>query len=170
MKTYLLCFVLIAIALAVPTVAIVALGMIGGESEREQSDAEIRRQRRAAEEKRWAALTDAQKALELDARRKAEEQKKAEQLAAAAAVQREQDFALARGACLISVENVLNDPFSAKFERTTTWYTEEEKPGVFLVQPKVRAKNAFGAYIYSTWNCRIRREGENMRLLQLSVL
>jgi hypothetical protein len=76
----------------------------------------------------------------------------------------------ARGACLIMLKRTLNDPDSAQPERTGMWYVEEQKDGTILVQPTGRAKNAFGAYIQGTWNCVVRPEGENVRVLSLKQI
>ncbi len=76
----------------------------------------------------------------------------------------------ARGACLIVLKQSLNDPDSAKFGLTSEWYTAEQSDGTIVVQPTGRAKNAFGAYIQGTWNCVVRPEGENIRVLGLNQI
>lgn len=76
----------------------------------------------------------------------------------------------ARGACLILLQKSLNDPDSAKLERSSSWYVEERKDGTILVQPSGRAKNAFGAYINGVWDCVAKPEGEKIRVLSLKQI
>jgi hypothetical protein len=78
-------------------------------------------------------------------------------------------LSIARGACLLAVKQSLNDPGSADFELTSSWYTED-RGDTILVQPVARAKNAFGAYMKGTWNCVARPEGSNVRVLSLTQI
>jgi RNA polymerase subunit RPABC4/transcription elongation factor Spt4 len=91
-------------------------------------------------------------------------------LAENAAKAKEGRVSSARGACLIVLEKSLNDPDSAKLERTSSWYTEERKDGTILVQPTGRAKNAFGAYINGAWDCVAKPEGGNTRVLSIKQI
>ena len=79
-------------------------------------------------------------------------------------------FSTARGACLIVLKQSLNDPDSAKIGMTSEWYTAERNDGTILVQPTARAKNAFGAYVQGTWDCIVRPEGQNVRVLALKQI
>lgn len=176
MKTYLLAFGIIAAILIGGVGAAVALDHFLGKKEHDRIVARVR-ERRLAEELRWNGLTPAQQAAEIKSRQEAEADRKATQEKKkvaeeiAASVKRHDAFiSRARGACLISIKRMLHDPYSAKFDMTTSWYVEDQSNGVLLVQPKLHAKNAFGAYRYSTWNCRVRAEGENVRILHLAPI
>lgn len=79
-------------------------------------------------------------------------------------------FSAAQGACIFALNSVLNDPDSAKFDATSSWYIEERKNGTILVQPTLRARNAFGAYVHATWDCIVKPEGENIRVLSLKQI
>jgi hypothetical protein len=76
----------------------------------------------------------------------------------------------ARGACRVFLSRSLNDPDSAKLDPSSRWYAEREKNGTIVVQPRGRAKNAYGAMIYGVWNCVLVEEGDNLRLLSLSQI
>jgi hypothetical protein len=76
----------------------------------------------------------------------------------------------ARGACREFLTRALNDPDSAKFDPSSRWYTEREKNGTILVQPRARAKNAYGAMIYGVWDCVLVEEGDKLRLLSLKQI
>ena len=76
-------------------------------------------------------------------------------------------FSAARGACRFALMETLHDPESAELNRSGRWYVERQKDGAILVQPSGRAKNAFGAYINSVWDCVVREEGENLRVVKL---
>lgn len=82
----------------------------------------------------------------------------------------ERKLSAARGACLIVLNEQLHDPDSAKLERTSRWYTEQRLDGTVRVQPTGRAKNSFGAYINGTWDCIVRPEGENVRVIALKQI
>ncbi len=109
-------------------------------------------QKQDAESARRAALTPEQRATEDAAKAKAGK------------------FSSARGACLIVLEKNLNDPDSAKLERTSSWYVEERKDGTILVLPSGRAKNTFGAYINGVWECVVKPEGEYVQVLSLKQI
>ena len=106
----------------------------------------------AAEAARRAALTPEQRVAEAAAKVKADR------------------LSSARGACLIVLKESLNDPSSAQFGLTSSWYTEERKDGTIRVEPSGRAKNAFGAYINGVWSCVVRPEGANVRVLSLKQI
>ena len=73
----------------------------------------------------------------------------------------------ARWACDIALKQQLNDPDSAQYGSVDSWYTATKKDGTILVQPDIRAKNAFGAYIKATWECVTKAEGGNIRVVSL---
>jgi len=79
-------------------------------------------------------------------------------------------YSAPRGACRMALEKTLHDPGSAEFDLGSNWYVETRKDGTILVQPKLRAKNAFGAYRYVTYNCIVKPEGENIRVLSLKQI
>jgi len=76
----------------------------------------------------------------------------------------------ARYACREFLLKTLNDPDSAKLEEYRTWFAETKKDGSILVQPRGRAKNAFGAYIIGTWNCTVKNDGKDIRLLSMKQI
>lgn len=79
-------------------------------------------------------------------------------------------YSAPRGVCRMAINQVLHDPDSAEFAAGSSWYVETRKDGKILVQPQVRAKNAFGAYINSTWNCVTRQEGGNITVVSLKQI
>lgn len=85
--------------------------------------------------------------------------------------QKESDpYSAARGACMMAIKEVLYDPGSANFSAGSSWYVEKQKDGTIRVQPQLRSKNAFGAYINSTWNCVAKPEGANIKVLSLKQI
>lgn len=107
------------------------------------------RDQHQAEASRRAALTPEQRALED---------------AAEAAARLPTAF---RGACLIALKRQLNDPGSAQFGSTTGWPVNTEDHGQYSVLATFRAKNAFGAYVLGTWDCKVRAEGTDVRVLSV---
>ena len=93
-----------------------------------------------------------------------------QRLAEDAAKAKEKKLSAARGACLITLKQNLNDPGSAEIGSTSQWYVEERKNGTILVQPTARAKNAFGAYIQGAWDCVVKPEGKNIRVLSMKQI
>lgn len=75
-----------------------------------------------------------------------------------------------RYACKEFVLKTLNDPDSAKLDDYHVWFAATQKDGTILVQPKGRAKNAFGAYVYGTWNCSVINDGTNIRLVSMKQI
>jgi len=92
---------------------------------------------------------------------------RAEEIAAKAKLEK---LSAARGACLIVLKQNLNDPGSAEIGSTSHWYVKERKDGTILIQPSARAKNAFGAYINGVWECVVKLEGENVRVLSMNQI
>ncbi|GAC1539878.1 MAG: hypothetical protein NVS2B9_06880 [Myxococcales bacterium] len=64
----------------------------------------------------------------------------------------------ARFACGEFVRKSLHDPASAEMEDSDTYYLEEKKGGVYLVQVRLRARNAFNAVRASVVECRTTRD------------
>jgi hypothetical protein len=91
-------------------------------------------------------MTPEQRAAE-DAQRAQQAKEKAEK--------EEKDKAIytAQIMCERVLTQSLNDPDSAKLDDATGWAYQYQKGNKLLIQPTGRAKNAFGAYIYGTWNC-----------------
>lgn len=117
----------------------------------------------AQERTRLERLTPEQRKSEAEAASKKAEQQKAER-------EHQQWIVTARGACRLAIEKRLNDPYSAKFDPSENWYVDVREGNQTLVQPKVRAKNGFGAYVYRTWNCEVKPEGDQVRILQLTPI
>lgn len=140
-------------------VFLIAAAMIVGYFAGQMSD-----QKAAFEERaRLDSMTPQQRAEE-EARLVNERKRLADEAA------REQWLTTAKGACLLSIQKQLNDPYSAKFDPTTSWAAEVGKNNRTRVQPKFRAKNAFGAYIYSTWDCVVEPAGNDVRIVTLKPL
>ena len=76
-----------------------------------------------------------------------------QQAAAAALAQKKNQKEFARKACQAFVSRSLHDPASAQFEDYQTYYAEELPTGGYLVQVKVRAKNAFNATRQAIFDC-----------------
>jgi hypothetical protein len=55
-------------------------------------------------------------------------------------------------ACQVAISGMLNDPYSAKFERGVPF---ETSPGRVNVLQELRAKNLFGAYVTNTFYCNL---------------
>ena len=108
-----------------------------------------REQNAAAEAARRAALTPEQRAAEDKARRDAEL------------------MSSARYACRAELLRVMYDPDSAKLAPTYEWYIERRRDGTILVQPTGRAKNAFGGYVTGAWNCVVKPETDDVRVVSL---
>ena len=101
---------------------------------------------------RRAALTPAQKAKE------------------DASNAKEARLSKARSTCDFHLKQTLNDPDSAKLNSRYEWYAAERQDGSILVQPAGRAKNAFGAYMQGVWNCVVKIEHGNARVISLKQI
>lgn len=128
-----------------------------------QNSVSAMRARREAEQQRIAKLSPQQLAAEIALKNKAIEVEKLKQEKAAEeqkkiadAEKLEHEIKGARGACLVQTKESLHDPYSAEFGKTRDWFVEVNKDGTILVQPKFRAKNAFGAYRQATYNCLVK--------------
>lgn len=143
-------------------VVVVALGglmfIVGSFSDNAQQ-----RKDQRAEQRRVSALTPAQ----IESEQKA----KAEQAKREAEGQARLDWlSSAKGACRLAITRGLHDPDSAKFDPAAGWYAGVRQGNLTLVQPKVRAKNLFGAYVYTTWDCEVAPAGENVRIVRLAEI
>lgn len=67
---------------------------------------------------------------------------------------------LAAKVCLLAIQRSLNDPDSAKYDPLETWGYGVNPDGTIGIYPALRAKNAFGGYVYKAWQCTGRFEGE----------
>lgn len=76
----------------------------------------------------------------------------------------------ARGACRITLERTVYDPAALQLEPGSTWPIHENKDGSIRTMPHGRAKNAFGAYMFGVWDCTVRPEGDNIRVLSLKQI
>jgi hypothetical protein len=95
------------------------------------------------------------------------EQRKAE----AAKKEKEANKLSARFACGEFVRKSLHDPGSAELEDSDTYYSEEKKGGVYLVQVRLRARNAFNAMRASVVECKTTRDKKgNWYALSLKTL
>ena len=60
--------------------------------------------------------------------------------------------------CRYAITKVLHDPDSAEFVgKSTDSYTAKQPDGTWLVERKLRAKNAFGAYQLATYECHLKQ-------------
>lgn len=94
----------------------------------------------------------------------------AAELATQAAQAEEDKLLSARGACRTALEQTLNDPGSAEWFPGYEWTVTRIDAEVIEVEPRLRAKNAFGALMLSRFWCRVREEGDNWRLIQLDQI
>lgn len=77
---------------------------------------------------------------------------------------------LVRYACVMAIENELHDPRSAEMVDIETWTVHSLDGDKFMVYPRVRAKNGFGAKVLANWGCTMRYEPGGFRLLELEQL
>jgi predicted nucleic acid-binding Zn ribbon protein len=114
-------------------------------------------------ERERAADAEAARVAKLTPEQKADEQRQRE--AAAAAKKLEDLKDTAAYACREFVTRRLKDPDSAKWERP--WHTDARvsKDGKYSVQVQVRAKNGFGAFGLSAFDCTMQRVGDNFALV-----
>ncbi|MGR3495226.1 hypothetical protein [Citreimonas sp.] len=84
--------------------------------------------------------------------------------------QREMDIAMARHTCKTAIENRLHDPSSADWGRLHSWPAgvDVENDARILVQPQIRARNAFGGMILTRFQCTFEGSGDAMTLIDLS--
>jgi hypothetical protein len=92
------------------------------------------------------------------------EQRTAEAKRKAAADKARKDAEALRDAvymCRTFIKRSLRDPDSAEFELAEDSYSKAESPGIYHVQVDGRAKNGFGGYNRSTWDCRLADVGND---------
>lgn len=149
--------------LAITFACVLAFMVLFGMAVTIQNDAD-RDAANARESARRAALTPTQRAQEDSDRARANaERHAAEQLADALDV--------ARGACLQMFERRLDDPDSAKYGRVSDWPAQQRKDGTVYVLPTIRAKNAFGAYRLTNFECIVERiDADHVRVNALNQL
>jgi hypothetical protein len=58
-----------------------------------------------------------------------------------------------RGACREAVRQSLNDPGSAEWEPSDTWLAYTTSNDTVHIEPRLRAKNGFGALVYGEYVC-----------------
>ncbi len=142
-------------------IALVSMAVIIGKCNSDNAENDRRKAAEAAaraEAEREAKLTPEQ----LAARAKAAADAKAAKTAHDAREAQSANTRTAAYACRGFVTRMLKDPDSAKWERP--WYTDAtitEKGTMYWIQVSARAKNSFGAYDLSTFDCRMRRAGDN---------
>lgn len=136
--------------IAIGAIGVLMLAIIAGAIglHKESSKASIDA---AAERDRIAAMTPDEKAEELHRREKA------------------RNIARASYACRSAISEQLHDPFSVKWDETPAWYAMQNLDGTINVQPRARAKNALGAYIHSTWDCKVSAPPE-MNVVGLRII
>lgn len=84
---------------------------------------------------------------------------------------RESFLPSARGACLVMLQRLLQDPGSAEFGLTTDWPAIVQRDGKAVVLPRIRAKNGFGALRIAEYRCVVERAGlDQVRVLTLDPL
>ena len=71
---------------------------------------------------------------------------------------------MARNLCKIWIENVLHDPESASFGRYWEWPVSVDEAQLFTTRATIRAKNAYGATIKSTFTCVVHPTDNNQWL------
>ncbi len=74
----------------------------------------------------------------------------------------------ARAACRVAIDNNLSDPDSAIYgSDPLDNITIEKKPGVWFVQRKLSARNAFNARIKATYTCLLNHNGKEFHVIKL---
>jgi hypothetical protein len=68
---------------------------------------------------------------------------------------------------MLSIKRVLHDPDSAQFDRTSAWPVTKNGDGTSTVVVTLRASNAFGALRIGAYDCIVRPEGTNVRIINL---
>lgn len=76
----------------------------------------------------------------------------------------------ARYACREFVLKTLADPDAARMDDSDIYFAEAKRDGTILVQPRGRVKNAFNAYVFGSWNCLVKNDGKNIRLISLEKI
>lgn len=109
-------------------------------------------ERRRAESVRRSALTAEEQ--------EAEDRAKADRNELLAAVE----------ACRQALKQSLHDPDSVQWDESPGWYRERKPEGHILVQPRARAKNAFGAYRHGVWECTVLPVGGNVQVTGLEQI
>lgn len=79
---------------------------------------------------------------------------------------REAVIDLAKTACRARIEAQLNDPQSAEWG-LRDWSAAIAEDERVVVQPDLRARNALGGMVRSSWNCEVQVEGTSRRVLRL---
>ena len=82
----------------------------------------------------------------------------------------ELERAAARRVCRDAIEDRLHDPGSAEWEPMHRWVAavDMDDESQFLVQTDMRARNAMGGMVRTTFQCVFAGRGENMRLIRVS--
>lgn len=83
--------------------------------------------------------------------------------------EQETNIAIARRACKDLIQDQLNDPDSAEWGNVSLWPAgpQTDDPNRLLVQPEIRAKNAFGALVLTRFQCTFAVNGSDLSFLDL---
>jgi len=73
----------------------------------------------------------------------------------------------ARGACRQFVTRALHDPQSAEWVAGFQWPRQQIAPDHWIVEPQLRARNAFGAMVSTAFRCEVRLRDGNWTLVSL---
>ena len=82
----------------------------------------------------------------------------------------EVEQAAARRVCKDAITERLNDPASAEWEPMHRWVAANNKANdkEYLVQTTMRARNAMGGMIRTSFQCRFQRLGDTMALIEVT--
>lgn len=80
------------------------------------------------------------------------------------------DFASARGACMLFIKQILHDPSSAEFGHSSDALVNREQDGTWTVVRSVRSKNAFNAMRLSNFECHLKLNGDNWSALSVKEI
>jgi hypothetical protein len=72
-----------------------------------------------------------------------------------------------RGACREYVKRSLNDPGSAEWEPGSNWLAKRTSSDTAHIEPRLRAKNAFGGLILVEFSCDVRLSAGDWHLVNL---
>lgn len=78
--------------------------------------------------------------------------------------QEEINLAAARRACREIISGQLHDPDSAEWGNVSLWRAgpQTDNPNRILVQPEIRARNAFGALVLTRFQCTFSVDGDDL--------
>lgn len=86
--------------------------------------------------------------------------------------QQDINLSIARRACQNIIREQLHDPDSAEWGNVSLWTAglQTDNPSRLLVQPEIRARNAFGALVLTRFQCIFSVSGSDIVFLSIDEL